>query len=332
MKIAVVGVTGLVGRKITAVLQERNLPVSTFIAAASAKSIEKKITFHQTDYPVVSIEEAVKQKPDIAIFSAGSEVSMQWAPLFSNQGTYVIDNSSAWRGRAEIPLVVPEINGNSITKENYLIANPNCSTIQLVMVLAPLHNVFSIKRVVIATYQSVTGSGAKGLQQLEAEQQGKADLTVYPHPIAMNVLPHAGNFEKNGSTSEEIKLMNETRKILNNNKIGISATAVRVPVKGGHSEAVNLAFKKSFSLTQVKKLLNDMPGVTVMDNPKENRYPMPLLAEGSDAVFVGRIRRDPSIENGLNLWIVADNLRKGAATNAVQIAQLLINKGFIKKN
>ena len=200
------------------------------------------------------------------------------------------------------------------------------------MALAPLNNAFSIKRIVVATYQSVTGSGAKGLQQLEAEQQGKTNLTVYPHPIAMNVLPHAGDFEKNGSTSEEMKLVNETRKILNNNKIGISATAVRVPVIGGHSEAVNLEFKNSFSLTQVKKLLNDMPGVTVMDNPKENRYPMPRFVEGSDEVFVGRIRRDHSIENGLNLWIVSDNLRKGAATNAVQIAQLLINKGFIKKN
>ncbi len=328
MKIAVVGVTGLVGRKITEVLDERKLAVSSFVAVASEKSIGKKIMFQGKAHSVVSLRQAVDEKPDIAIFSAGSAISLQWASVFAQNGTRVIDNSSAWRTNKNVPLVVSEINGEALGKNDFIIANPNCSTIQLVMVLFPLHRKFKIKRVVVATYQSVTGSGAKGLRQIEAERQGKHSSAAYPHPIFNNVLPQAGEFVSDGYTSEEIKLINETRKILNNNSLAIAVTAARVPVTGGHSEAVNIVFEKKFDLEDVYCYLREMPGVEVIDNPADSSYPMPIFTQGKDAVFVGRIRRDFSIKNGLNLWITADNLRKGAATNTVQIAEILIEKGF----
>jgi len=272
---------------------------------------------------IVSVEEAVSQNPDIAIFSAGSNISLTYAPIFAANGCTVIDNSSAWRNYDHIPLVVPEINADVIQPGDRIIANPNCSTIQMVMALAPLHHAYGIKRLVISTYQSVTGTGIKAVQQLEAERKGLSCDAVYPYPIDLNILPHGGSFEANGYTTEEIKLVHETRKILRDNSIQITATVVRVPVKGGHSEAVNIEFENDFSLPDVYQLLENMPGVKVLDNPQSNQYPMPLYAEGKDEVFVGRIRRDESQPKSLNLWIVADNLRKGAATNAVQIAEYL---------
>ncbi len=331
MKIAVVGATGLVGRKITEILEEFDFPVTAFIAAASGKSVGKTVYFKGEKHKVVSVAGAVEMKPAIAVFSAGSEVSKVWAPRFAANGCYVIDNSSAWRMEKDIPLVVPEINGNTIKPENKIIANPNCSTIQMVMALYPLHKKFTIKRVVVSTYQSVTGSGAKGLKQLEAEQRGEDMFSAYPHRIHENVLPHAGDFDENLYTTEEIKLVNETRKILDDYNISVTATAVRVPVTGGHSEAINVEFEKEFAMEEVLKLLENMPGVKVVDNPAKNIYPMPVNAQGKDEVFVGRIRRDFSVKNGLNLWVVSDNLRKGAATNAVQIAKLLIDRGIIKE-
>ncbi len=331
MKIAVIGATGLVGLTITELIKEYDLPVTSFIAVASQKSIGKEIMFSGKKYPVLSLSKAVGELPDIAIFSAGSAVSSQWAPQFAKNGTYVIDNSSAWRMYDNIPLIVPEINGEILKPTDFIIANPNCSTIQMVMVLSPLDKKFEIKRIVVSTYQSVTGSGYKGLQQLEAEQEGEQIFTAYPNPIFQNVLPYAGDFTDNGYTTEEMKLINETRKIFNNNDLAITATAARVPVKGGHSEAVNVTFEKNFTVLQIRELLTKMPGVQIVDNPAQNIYPMPIDAEGNDTVFVGRIRKDISVENGLNLWIVADNLRKGAATNAIQIAKLLIDNGFVKK-
>jgi aspartate-semialdehyde dehydrogenase len=330
MKIAVVGATGLVGMKIAEVLQEFNIPVTEFIAAASDKSKGKRVVFGEKEYPVMTIREAVDSKPDIAIFSAGSDISKKWAPHFAAGGCYVIDNSSAWRMDKEVPLVVPEINPETLSTGKKIIANPNCSTIQMVMVLYPLHKKFKIKRVVVSTYQSVTGSGAKGIKQLKAEQNGEKMFAAYPHPVHENVLPHAGDFSDDGYTTEELKLVNETKKILNDYNIAITATAARVPVTGGHSEAVNVEFENQFSLKDIYETLNEMPGVKVVDNPSENIYPMPVDAEGKNEVFVGRIRRDHSVENGLNLWIVADNLRKGAATNAVQIAELIIKKEIVK--
>lgn len=323
MKIALIGATGLVGNIMIKVLEERGFGKDDFIPAASSKSVGKEIQFAGHSYLIVSVEDAVSQNPDIAIFSAGSSVSLTYAPIFAANGCTVIDNSSAWRNYDHIPLVVPEINADVIQPGDRIIANPNCSTIQMVMALAPLHHAYGIKRLVISTYQSVTGTGVKAVQQLEAERKGFPCDAVYPYPIDLNILPHGGSFEANGYTTEEIKLVHETRKILRDNSIQITATVVRVPVKGGHSEAVNIEFENDFSLPDVYQLLENMPGVKVLDNPQRNQYPMPLYAEGKDEVFVGRIRRDESQPKSLNLWIVADNLRKGAATNAVQIAEYL---------
>ena len=327
MKIAIVGATGLVGKEMIKVLEEFDLAVEAFYPVASTKSVGKTVFFRGKEHKVISTENAVSLKPDIAIFSAGSATSKKWAPAFANAETIVIDNSSAWRMDNNIPLVVPEINANILTKNDKIIANPNCSTIQLVMTLAPLHKRYGIKRVVVSTYQSVTGSGAKAVEQLMSERNGTETEKVYPHAIDMNVLPHAGDFEENGYTTEEIKLVNETKKILNA-EIPLTATAARVPVVGGHSESVNIELEKAFTISEVKSLLEQTPGVIVEDNPENNIYPMPIRSYGKNEVFVGRIRRDFSRENSLNLWIVADNIRKGAATNAVQIAVWLIENNL----
>ncbi len=329
MKLAIVGVTGLVGEVLLKVSEERNLPVSELIPVASEKSEGKYIEFNKTKYKITSVEEAVDRKPDIAIFSAGSEVSLKYAPAFAENGTFVIDNSSAWRMHPDKKLIVPEINGDLLTEKDKIIANPNCSTIQMLMVLYPLHKKYKIKRVVVSTYQSVTGTGKKAVEQLKNERENIHGKKVYPHRIDKNCLPHCDVFTKNGYTKEEDKLVNETHKILDRN-INVTATAVRVPVVGGHSEAVNIEFENDFELSEIYKLLEEMPGVVVYDEPENDIYPMPLVAEGKDDVFVGRIRRDFSQVKSLNLWIVADNLRKGAATNAVQIAELLIKKNFTK--
>ena len=330
MKVAVVGATGLVGREMIKVLEERRLTVEAFIPVASERSIGKTVAYKGDDYKVIDAEEAIRRQPDIALFSAGGATSKLLAPKFAEVGTVVIDNSSAWRMEPGIPLVVPEINGNVVTPEDKIIANPNCSTIQLVMALSPLHNKYKIKRVVVSTYQSVSGSGAKGVNQLMAERAGKPAEPFYPHPIDLNALPHAGDFEDNAYTTEENKLVKETHKILSAD-FGVSATAVRIPVIGGHSESVNVAFESDFEIFEVKRLLGVMPGVVVVDMPEGAFYPMPTMAQGKDEVFVGRIRRDPSQANSLNMWVVADNLRKGAATNAVQIAEYLLKKGMIKQ-
>ncbi len=323
MKVAVIGATGLVGREILKVLEEKKISITEFIPVASSKSVGKKITFSKKEYKVISIENAIEKKPDIAIFSAGGVTSLTWAPKFAEVSTIVIDNSSAWRMNKDIPLIVPEINGNLLNKKNTIIANPNCSTIQLVMALSPLHKNYNIKRLVISTYQAVSGSGAKAINQLMNERANILDEMAYPHKIDLNIIPHAGDFDDNGNTTEEIKLINETNKILDS-KISITATAVRVPVETGHSEAVNIEFENDFTIHEIKRLLGTMPGVVVFDFPEANLYPMPMLTKGKDEVMVGRIRRDNSQPNSLNIWIVADNLRKGAATNAVQIAQYLI--------
>lgn len=327
MKIAVVGVTGLVGTVIREVMVERGLGNCIFIPVASAKSVGKKVTFSGKECKIVSIDDALAAVPDVAIFSAGSSVSVQYAPLFAQKGTVVIDNSSAWRNTDSVPLVVPEINGEIITNDHKIIANPNCSTILMVMALAPLHREYGIKRIVVSTYQSVTGTGMKAVNQLMKERVGEMCEKIYPHQIDLNLFPHGGTFEGNGYTTEEMKLLHETRKILRDNDIQVSATVVRVPVMGGHSEAVNVEFRQDFTLTHVYELLNNMPGIQVMDEPAHNLYPMPLAAQNKDDVFVGRIRRDFTQPNTLNLWIVGDNLRKGAATNAVQIAQKVIDRG-----
>ncbi|MBO7446216.1 MAG: aspartate-semialdehyde dehydrogenase [Bacteroidales bacterium] len=321
MKIALVGATGLVGGVMRKVLEERGYGDCTFIPAASARSVGKEVEFAGKTYRVVSVEDAIAQRPDIAIFSAGSGPSLQYAPLFAQQGTVVVDNSSAWRSDPDKPLVVPEINGDVLTAADKIIANPNCSTIQMVMALAPLHKRYRIKRIVVSTYQSITGTGMKAVQQLRDERAGIAGEKVYPYQIDMNLFPHGGTFEPNGYTTEEMKLLNETRKILRDPEIAVTATVVRVPVTGGHSEAVNVEFYEEFDLEEVRRLLAEMPGVVLQDDPAHNVYPMPLFAEGKDEVFVGRVRRDESQARTLNLWVVADNLRKGAATNAVQIAQ-----------
>ena len=324
MKIAVVGVTGMVGQVMLQVLEARNFPVAQLIPVASAKSIGKTITFKGNNYQVVGLEEAVSQKPDIALFSAGGETSLKWAPKFAAVGTTVIDNSSAWRMDLNKKLIVPEINASLLTKTDKIIANPNCSTIQLVMALAPLHKAFTIKRVVISTYQSITGTGVKAVAQLENEEKGLKGEQVYPYPIHRNAIPHCDVFEDDDYTKEEWKLVRETQKILDNS-IALTATAVRIPTVGGHSESVNVQFEKPFQLTEIRKLLHQTQGVVLKDNPDTNTYPMPIYAQGKDDVFVGRIRRDLSQENSLNMWIVADNIRKGAATNAVQIAEYLLN-------
>lgn len=323
-KIALVGATGLVGSVMIKVLEERGFQDIEFIPVASSKSVGKKVTFCGNEYSIVSMEDAISKAPDIAIFSAGSTTSLQFAPKFAEKGTIVIDNSSAWRMFDYIPLIVPQINGDILTPADKIIANPNCSTIQMVMALAPLHNKYKIKRIVVSTYQSVTGSGVKGVDQLNYERTDLPHVKAYPHQIDLNLIPHGGSFEPDGYTSEETKLVNETRKILRDESIQVSATVVRVPVFGGHSESVNVEFYNEFDIKEVFTLLNEMDGVTVLDDPSQNLYPMPLTAEGKDDVFVGRIRRDFSQPKTLNLWIVADNLRKGAATNAVEIAQFIL--------
>ena len=334
MKVAVVGATGLVGTRMLEVLAERNFPVTELLPVASAKSVGRRITFNGKEWTVVSAEDAIAAKPDLALFSAGASASKELAPKFAAAGCRVVDNSSCWRMDPDKKLVVPEINGNVITENDYIIANPNCSTIQMLMPLAPLHRAYKIKRIVVSTYQSVTGTGYKALDQMEAERSGKKwgeYPAVYPYPIDENILPHIDSFLESGYTKEEMKMVNETHKILRDDTIGVSATTVRVPVQGGHSESVNLEFEKDFTLDEVRGLMAGMPGVVVSDDPEHNIYPMPLFAWGKDEVFVGRIRRDPSVKYGLNLWCVADNLRKGAATNAVQIAQLLVAKGLLPR-
>lgn len=321
MKLAIIGATGLVGREILKVLDEQNFKMDELIPVASEKSAGKKILFSGKELTLITANEAVLQNPDIAIFSAGSETSLSYAPLFSDNGCFVIDNSSAWRMHDNVPLVIPEINFQSVKNSTKIIANPNCSTIQLLIALAPLHHHFGLERVVISTYQSVTGTGVKALEQLESERKGLYTEKVYPYPIDMNCIPHCDTFLDNGYTKEEMKMVNESRKILDLPNLKITATAVRVPVVGGHSESVNIQFKKPFELKQIREVLENSPGITVMDNPSRNEYPHPLFAKGKNDVFIGRIRKDESVENGLNLWIVADNLRKGAATNAVQIAE-----------
>ncbi len=324
MKIAIVGSTGMVGRTMLNILEYSNISISELLPVASKKSIGKSITFKGKKYLVTSIENAIEQKPDIALFSAGGNISLEWAPKFAEVGTVVIDNSSAWRMDATKKLIVPEINANLLTKEDKIIANPNCSTIQLVMALAPIHKTYGIKRLVISTYQSVTGTGKAAVTQLENEKNNQPSEKTYPHPIHNNLIPHCDVFQENDYTKEELKLVNETRKILGDDTIKITATAVRVPVVGGHSESVNITLKKEYDLKALKKLLANTEGVVLKDNPAKNEYPMPIDAEGKDEVFVGRIRRDFSEENALNMWVVSDNLRKGAATNTIQIAKYLL--------
>ena len=329
MKIAVIGATGLVGTKMLQVLEERQFPITELIPVASEKSVGKEISFGGNKFTVQSIESAVKAKPDIAIFSAGGSTSKQWAPKFAEVGTYVIDNSSAWRMEPNVPLVVPEVNSEHLDKNSFIIANPNCSTIQMVMALKPLHDLYELNRVVVSTYQSVTGTGQAAVKQMFDEREGKETTPVYPHKIDQNVLPHIDVFLENGYTKEEEKMMKETKKIMNLPELKITATTVRIPTMGGHSESVNISFHKEPQLDEVRNALNAFPGVVVQDIPQENIYPMPLLAHDKDEVFVGRIRKDESVENGLNIWVVADNLRKGAATNAVQIAEKLVENGWI---
>ena len=325
MILAIIGVTGLVGKVMLEVLEEKNLPISELIPVASERSIGKKINFRSKKYTVVGVDIALKKKPDYALFSAGSDISLNWAPKFTEIGSTVIDNSSAWRMDNSKKLVIPEINGNVLSDKDKIIANPNCSTIQMLMVIAPIHWEYKIKRIIISTYQSVTGTGQKAINQLENESKGKSGEMIYPHQIYQNALPQCDSFEKDGYTKEELKLVKETKKILNTNEIGISATAVRVPIIGGHSESINLELENPFEIDDIKKILNNTPGVLVQDDPESNSYPMPITVNGKNDVFVGRIRRDFSNNNSLNLWVVADNLRKGAATNTVQILEYLLN-------
>ncbi|RIA11055.1 aspartate-semialdehyde dehydrogenase [Flavobacteriaceae bacterium MAR_2010_72] len=329
MKIAVVGATGLVGSVMLKVLEERNFPLTELIPVASEKSIGKKISFKNKEYSIVGLEDAVKMKPEIALFSAGGSTSLEWAPKFAAAGTTVIDNSSAWRMQADKKLIVPEINAKELTKSDKIIANPNCSTIQMVMALAPLHSKYKIKRIVVSTYQSISGTGVKAVKQLENELAGVEGEMAYHYPIHRNAIPHCDVFEENGYTKEEMKLVRETQKILNDNTIAVTATAVRIPTSGGHSEAVNVAFENDFDLSEVRQILSQTPGVVVQDNIDVNVYPMPIYAHDKDDVFVGRIRRDGSQPNTLNMWIVADNLRKGAATNTVQIAEYLVENNLV---
>ncbi|CAI8313688.1 MAG: Aspartate-semialdehyde dehydrogenase [Formosa sp. Hel3_A1_48] len=328
MKIAVVGATGMVGTIMMKLLEERNFPVSELIPVASERSVGKIITFKDKDYKIVGLEKAVALKPEIALFSAGGDTSLAWAPKFAEAGCVVIDNSSAWRMDPTKKLVVPEINANVITSDDKIIANPNCSTIQLVMALAPLHKRYTMKRVVVSTYQSVSGTGVKAVRQMENEIHGKSEEMAYPYQIFKNALPHCDVFLENGYTKEEMKLAKEPQKILGDSSFAVTATAVRIPTAGGHSESVNVQFEEDFELTEIRRILSQMPGVTVQDNPDTNTYPMPIFAHEKDDVFVGRIRRDESMPNTLNMWIVADNLRKGAATNAIQIAEYMVEHVF----
>lgn len=319
----------MVGEVMLEVLKERHFPITELIPVASEKSVGKSITFNNKDYKVVSLATAISMKPNLALFSAGGETSLEWAPKFAEIGTTVIDNSSAWRMDLSKKLVVPEINANSLTKTDKIIANPNCSTIQMVMALAPLHKKYKIKRIVVSTYQSISGTGMKAIKQLENELAGVKGDMAYPYPIHKNALPHCDVFEENGYTKEEMKLVRETQKILNDKTISVTATAVRIPTSGGHSEAVNVEFEKDFEVSEIRSILNNTPGVVVQDNIDVNIYPMPIYANGKDDVFVGRIRRDESQPNTLNLWIVSDNLRKGAATNTIQIAEYLLKNKLI---
>ncbi len=330
MKVVVVGATGMVGRVMLRVLEEQNIIRDELLVVASNQSIGKKIEFAGQKLIVQSLQSALDQRPDIALFSAGGNVSKEWAPKFAKKGCFVIDNSSAWRMDENTPLVVPEINADQITADTKIIANPNCSTIQMVLALRPLQHIYGIKRLVVSTYQSVTGSGVKGLNQLMAEREGKEAVEkAYPHAIDLNVIPHGGDFLENDYTTEEMKLVHETRKILACPDMPITATVVRVPVTGGHSEALNIELNRPYEMDEAKKLIGMMPGVVMVDFPAGNIYPTPKLAEKRDQVFIGRIRRDESVENGINLWVVADNLRKGAATNAVQIAKVIMMKGLV---
>jgi aspartate-semialdehyde dehydrogenase len=324
MKVAVVGATGLVGSTMLKVLAERNFPVTQLIPVASSASVGKMIDFRGHNYPVVGMEEAIAMRPDIALFSAGGSTSLEWAPRFAEAGTTVIDNSSAWRMKDRIPLIVPEVNAHILTAQDKIIANPNCSTIQMVVALKPIHDRFGIRRIVVSTYQSVTGTGKKAVDQLMNERQGVEGPKAYAHPIDLNVIPHIDVFLENGYTKEEMKMILETRKIMMDPNIAITATTVRVPTMGGHSESVNVELSTPFTLEDIRQVLREAPGVVLQDDPASNMYPMPLFAGGKDDVFVGRLRNDDSVQNGLNLWIVSDNLRKGAATNAVQIAEYLV--------
>ena len=329
MKVAVVGVTGMVGQVMLRVLEERAFQIDQLIPVASARSIGKNVDFRGQSYTVVGMEEAVTMAPDIALFSAGGGTSLEWAPKFADVGTTVIDNSSAWRMDPNKKLIVPEINAHELTIEDKIIANPNCSTIQMVVAMAPIHKTYGLKRLVISTYQSITGTGVAAVQQLENEYKGEKGEMAYPYPIHRNALPHCDIFVEDGYTKEEMKLVHETRKILGDAKINITATAIRIPVVGGHSESVNAELEKDYDLSELRQLLHESEGVVVQDNPETNTYPMPLYAQGKDDVFVGRIRRDHSNKNSLNLWIVSDNLRKGAATNAVQIAEYLVAQKLV---
>ena len=329
MKVAVVGATGMVGTVILKVLAERKFPVTELIPVASKTSVGKTISWQDKDYRVHSLEEALLKKPDLALFSAGTACSLAWAPKFAAVGTSVVDNSSAWRMKVGHKLIVPEINANELTAADKIIANPNCSTIQMVLALNPLHKRYGLERIIVSTYQSITGTGVKAMQQLQNEEQGLQGAMAYPYPIYRNCLPHCDDFTSTGYTKEEMKLVHETRKIIGDKNIGITATAVRVPVMVGHSESLNVTFKNDFDMRTVRTTLHEADGLVLQDNTEMNTYPMPLYAEGKDAVFVGRLRRDASFKNTLNMWIVSDNLRKGAATNTVQIAECLLQKGFI---
>jgi aspartate-semialdehyde dehydrogenase len=329
MKVAVVGATGMVGNIMLEVLKERNFPVTELLLVASEKSKGKKMEWNGKEYEVITLAEAVAAKPHIAIFSAGGSTSLEWAPKFAEVGCTVVDNSSAWRMEPDKKLVVPEINADVLTKDDKIIANPNCSTIQMVMVLNPLHKKYKVKRVIVSTYQSITGTGVKAVEQMENERNNIQGEMAYHYPIDKNCIPHCDVFLDNGYTKEEMKLVNEPKKIMQDDALKITATAVRVPVMGGHSEAVNIEFENDFDLAEVRKILHETSGVTLKDNTETNTYPMPKYAEGKDDVFVGRIRRDESQANTLNLWIVADNLRKGAATNAVQIAEYLVENKLV---
>jgi aspartate-semialdehyde dehydrogenase len=330
MKVAVVGATGLVGTRMMQILEERNFPVTELIPVASEKSVGKEVTFKGKHYRVVSLEQAIALKPALALFSAGGETSLNWAPKFAEAGITVIDNSSAWRMDPSKKLVVPEVNADALNATDKIIANPNCSTIQLVVALEPLHKKYKVKRVVVSTYQSVSGTGANAVKQLMNERSGSTELNVYPHPIDLNVLPQIDVFMDNGYTKEEMKMVNETCKIMRDDSIRVTATTVRVPVIGGHSEAVNVEFENDFNLDDVRSILTNAPGIVVHDDPSNKQYPMPIYAEGKDDVFVGRLRRDESQANTLNMWVVSDNIRKGAATNAVQIAEVLLQNGWLK--
>ncbi|NKI26582.1 aspartate-semialdehyde dehydrogenase [Arenibacter sp. 6A1] len=329
MKVAVVGATGMVGEIMLKVLAERNFPITELLLVASERSVGKKLTFKGEEHTLIGLATAVAAKPDLAIFSAGGDTSLEWAPKFAEVGTTVVDNSSAWRMDPTKKLIVPEINAHELTKEDKIIANPNCSTVQLVLALSPLHKQYKMKRVIVSTYQSVSGTGVKAVQQLENEIAGIQGEMAYPYPIGKNALPHCDIFLENGYTKEEMKLAQEPLKIFNDNSFSVTATAVRIPTSGGHSESVNVEFENDFDLAEVRRLLSEAPGITVQDNTDTNTYPMPIYANGKDDVFVGRIRRDESQAKTLNLWIVADNLRKGAATNAVQVAEYLVENKLV---